>query len=437
MPDELKIGVSAPGAAEAAAQLQQVAAAEGQVAAAAGAPAAPAASTAEAMDKTAEAAVKLGGRNMLLLNSLRMLGPEFRIAADTISVVANNAVGATMALGLIGVAITAVVYAISKFTDAQAEQKRKALEVQAALEEQFHAYVQIEQAVEKARLAEARRGVPRAPAIVSEEAIKRVAAVGVEIGLGKEGITEVAEALTTADQPMDDATLRTFALWIRLGYGERYPSDRAKLRAFRAQLRRIPNLADRLEKEQAASVAAAPKAAAAAKAEAAEVAREARAPIAAEDIYGIIAEEETKIGRRRTPEDIKRWVQQELDRIAREEIVGGRPEAARRELAEFLRQHPLLKTIPYMQGMTIEEAIRGVQPIDREKDLRLRLGPEDYEAYQKWRVQREPTSQPTSQPTTQPTTQPATVVHGNVHTGGTQYYGQYTDPAGVPMRRAP
>ena len=232
MADELRIGVSAPGAKETEQQLKKVAGAEKAVGGAAGDAGRGVGKAAGAKRDAAQATRELDDRNRTLAERFRALGPEAALVGDAIDALTLKEGKAAAAVGVLGVAILGATMIYQQYAKSQAKQAEEAKRLIELLKEQRQGYLEIAEAIEEVNRAASARGAPApAPAAI----VRQVA--GVAPYLGTKGIGEAAEAVAAAGGAPDDQTVAAFADWLQMGGADRIDaSDPAvKWKAFRAQ----------------------------------------------------------------------------------------------------------------------------------------------------------------------------------------------------------
>lgn len=416
MAEELKVNVSVPGAKASAEDLMGVFDAEVKVGQGAAAAAAPAAKHADSLKKNSEVVGELRIRNANLLNSIRQLGPEFAIAAEVVNILATRATAAGAALALLGTAVGLVKMGMDAYSKGQEQQRKDAEAVMNSLAGQRAKYLDLAEAIEKARLAEekrTRKPIDQTPAQVQARALAAAKAAGA----GGEVYDEVSLAMTGAEMtPQEDAL---FTMWIMGGNGRGLAPD-AQVRVFRAGLRngKITPAGIRLanERQRAMAPELAPKRAG----ELAERETRATPEAQAAGAYEHVAKLESVRGRERTAKGISDYLGLLLGQVADQKA------GAAEELAGFLKANPELMQTTYGGGeqrlptmrdwpAPAREPFRAARPDEGGKLIQMLLAE----------------IQAAGARTGAMSGLPFDVQVNIQNQGGTHYHGQYDDAAGV------
>jgi hypothetical protein len=206
MAEELKIGVSAPGAKATEEDLKRVAAAESAVGQAAAGTAPGHAAAGKAMSASAEAAKELHLRDRSLLNELRAISPEVGVLVEALNVLTTRQTAAGIGLGLLGAAVGAVTIMIGHLNAAQAQEKQRLQEVLALLSMARDRYLEIAGAIEKARA-----GMP-GPAAPPAEVTARAGALASEFNLSLEAMNRLAQGMGMPGVGPDQARMMAAGL---------------------------------------------------------------------------------------------------------------------------------------------------------------------------------------------------------------------------------
>jgi len=329
MPEDLKINVSVPGAKQAAADLHAVAGGEQAVGAAAGAGAAGVGKSTDAKVKAGEASHEFSMRNRTLLLQLSQLGPEFGIAANAINAFMTRTTSAGIALGFIGTAIGVVTYVMSKYNETQAEAKRKAEEVAAALRVQYDAYLKIVEATERAA-----RGRGGAGGLAARGLTERLIGLAPE-GVSPADISRVADLAAKSRRGLTDEELTNLMLQEALGKEPDKGTDRAKVQ----RMLKGPGLA-----ALKADMATMPRRLVQAATMETQALRAGMTPAAeAADIFERIAAQETREGNPITAAQVRAAVEGNLADLSGTHRL--RPEFYRGKVEGLIAKYPALGTL--------------------------------------------------------------------------------------------
>ena len=340
MAEELKIAVSAPGASDAAKALAEVADAENRVAEATAGGAVHSKAAANLEKESADRTHELHEKKQELLGTLRELGPQFGVLADTLEMVSQaENMGAT-SLGIMGLAITAVTFGISKLADVESERRHRMQEVLNVLEAERKGYEDLERAVMGATLAEERRygGAPRTASVSGT--IGRVAQIGTDVPLGKGGIEMVSKALSSSRVPFTAREEQAFAMWY-YDFGQGLPEE-SLVPMFRAWWSANPNGEADLRNRMNVAISRNPAGAPAARHEAHGLVAGQDPAAATEGLLKQVGERETLAGRTgfyggaRDKEDIRRYILYLAGQMGNEETMGG----AEQKMRDLLGNYP-------------------------------------------------------------------------------------------------
>ena len=241
--EEVKILVSAPGAAQAAAEIRGVAGAEQAVAA-------PVAGATAVQGQQAETLDLLAGRHQTLIGALRQLGPEAAMAADMLQGLSNRATGNIEAMGFLSAGVLALCQAYSALQYSQDRAKERSEKAIDYLDGERASYLALAAAIEQARQAEEQRRGGAAVTGGGDALAAHVLAMAPATGLGSEEIQAVGAALGAASARGDvisESDSNDFAIWYGLGRGGKETDGFTLWRMFKAEQSRNPDLSGKLQ----------------------------------------------------------------------------------------------------------------------------------------------------------------------------------------------
>lgn len=378
--DELKINVGVGGAAKATADLHGVAAGEHAVGAAAQAASPAIAKTAAAKTAAGEAAEELRMRDRSLLREFAMLSPECAIVAEALNNMMTKTTGAGMVLGFISVAIGAATLAFSKFSEAQAEEKRRTQEVLSGLHQQREAYLALAEAADAA--ARAKHG---GVGVGKGDELSARATMLAPDGVRMSTVKRATQLAGVAGHNLTDTEFEALELSLHLDEEPAGKTDQIKARKIlgKADIERLRNRMVEWRRQSSSSLIPARRELSAA--------RTALSPSAAgEDVLALVAQEMTAAGTPTSAEDLRLKLELVAGK-ARENTVGDEADQAARVLGPMLREHPELGDVSFsnrsslalFKGIRRPTALPGEEQVPLWQiygDVVIRNGGVDYNA---------------------------------------------------------